>query len=71
MFTGWETKECTEITPVLPTARQKFLRHFTVYTHTYIYMEFFMIFKNCYIFTATYHGTPNDILWNPNWETLF
>jgi len=33
-------------------------------------MEFFTLFKNFYVFTATYHGTPNDILWNPDWETL-
>jgi len=65
MLTGWETKECTEITPVMPIVRQKFLQHFEVY------MEFFMVFKNVYVFRATYHGTRNDSLWNPHWETLF
>jgi len=42
-----------------------------IYTHTYIHKEFFMVFKNFYVLTATYHGTPNDILWNPDWETMF
>jgi len=31
MLTGWETKECTEITPVLPIARQKFSRYLGAY----------------------------------------
>ena len=65
MLTDGEAKECTEFTPVLPMARQKFLWYFKVY------MEFFMVFKNFYVFTATSHGTPNDFLWNPAWETLF
>ena len=38
MLTGWETKECTEITPVLPIIRQKFLRHFKVCECIYIYI---------------------------------
>jgi hypothetical protein len=64
MLTGWEARECSELTPVLPTARQKFLRH------SEVYMEFIMVFKNVYVFTATSHGAPNDILWNPGLETL-
>ena len=52
----------TEITPVLPIARQNFPRYITGF------MEFFAVFKSLYLFQCMIcSGTTNDIPWNLLW----